>query len=85
MLIKKRQKTPRIFCVKVVISLVVKKSEYVRHENTLKHKNANNANKKTPKNADFEEIKKFECDDCKSVFKHLSSLSRHRKKCRKNI
>jgi hypothetical protein len=59
---------------------------------TAKHQYRENANKKMPKNAEFietelcSEIKSdtavfgFQCE-CKRPFKHLSSLSRHKKKC----
>ena len=69
-----------------------KKSNYDKHLATAKHQYRENANKKMPKNAEFietelcSEIKSdtavfgFQCE-CKRPFKHLSSLSRHKKKC----
>ena len=49
-----------------------KASDYNRHLATLKHKNANNANYSTAV---------YACGICAKVFKHVSSLSRHKKKC----
>jgi len=53
-----------------------KKSNYAKHLMTLKHKNANNANEKMPENAEL----KSACS-CGKIFKHMSSLSRHKVKC----
>jgi hypothetical protein len=50
-----------------------KNSDYSRHILTPKHNKAKNAN---PKNADYI------CDGCRNEFKHASSLSRHKKKCK---
>jgi hypothetical protein len=50
-----------------------KNSDYSRHLLTSKHNNAKNAN---PENADYI------CDLCSNEFKHASSLSRHKKKCK---
>jgi hypothetical protein len=51
-----------------------KQSDFSRHLITAKHLNANkaNANDATPKHV---------CSVCDHIFKHASSLSRHKKKC----
>ena len=58
-----------------------KNSDMERHNLTLKHQNAKNANS----NANFGVAEKIEifysCDFCEKKFKHASSLSRHKKKC----
>ena len=54
-----------------------KKSNYEKHLNTQKHINANNANLNNALIFN-EKI----CSICNHIFKHASSLSRHKKKCR---
>ena len=77
---KKTPKTPSSFECNLCYFKCSKQSDYNRHIMTPKHINANqmliNANNFTPKNADI-----FECDKCCKIFKHASSLSRHRKNC----
>ena len=64
-------KTPKKFnCISCDFECS-KRSDYDRHILTRKHINANDANKKA------EAI----CNKCSLVFKHASSLSRHRKTC----
>jgi len=83
MLTDANKKTPKnaqnFNCIKCDFKCC-KKSEWDRHILTRKHLDANNhrqdANKKTPKNATS-----YECDFCERLFKHMSSLSRHKKKC----
>ena len=53
-----------------------KKSNYEKHLNTQKHINANNANLNNALIFN-EKI----CSICNHIFKHASSLSRHKKKC----
>ena len=53
-----------------------KNSDYVRHINTAKHNKAKNANT---------ENAVYTCDLCDLNFIHASSLSRHKKKCKKII
>jgi len=55
-----------------------KKSNYTKHLLTLKHKNLTKPNIFNSKNAP----NKFECHQCKHVYKHASTLSSHRKKCK---
>jgi hypothetical protein len=52
-----------------------KKSEYVRHNLTAKHKNRTNRTEKTPNTAEL-----FECE-CGKVYKARNSLWYHKKKC----
>ena len=64
-------KTPKKFnCINCDFECS-KRSDYNRHILTRKHSIANDANQKN------EAI----CNKCSLVFKHTSSLSRHRKKC----
>ena len=57
-----------------------KKSDYSKHIATRKHLKANNLdNKANIKSHDDE--KKYCCSKCGVSIKHLSSLSRHKKKC----
>jgi hypothetical protein len=51
-----------------------KRSNYDKHLLTLKHKNLINPNIKNSGN-------NFECDNCKKIYKHASTLSAHKKKC----
>jgi hypothetical protein len=53
-----------------------KQSDWNRHTMTSKHKNLINPNNFTPKNAESV----FSCD-CGKVYKHMSSLCAHKKKC----
>ena len=54
-----------------------KKSEWDRHIITRKHKNLTNPNYlgSTPNN------KEIKCSNCDKIYKHLSTLSAHKKKC----
>ena len=56
-----------------------KKSDWDRHILTRKHKNANNAN-----DGDAEFCDEFTCELCNKIFKHSSSLCRHKKTCKLN-
>ena len=72
-------KNIQIFSCEVCDFKCCKKGDYNRHLMTLKHLKANfgyqNANNFTSKN-----IAAFKCELCDSTFKHISSLSRHKKK-----
>jgi hypothetical protein len=50
-----------------------KESDYTRHLMTLKHQKANIANSGG--------ATQYDCELCSRIFKHASSLSRHKKKC----
>jgi len=54
-----------------------KKSDWNRHINTRKHENLINPNYLGADN----KIKQFNCLICNKVYKHLSTLSAHKKKC----
>ncbi len=72
---KKRQK----FICEACDFVCFKKSDFIRHEATRKHKMLTNVDKmlteKCQKTPD-----EFQCE-CGKVFKHRQSLSVHRKKC----
>ena len=70
-----KEKMPKVFACLICDFKCSKKSNYNMHLLTLKHQNANNANKKEAKNAT-----PYMCDICNTVFKHVSSLSRHKRK-----
>ena len=55
-----------------------KQSDYDRHILTIKHKNANDAN---AANNHTPLQREHKCNNCKTIFKHLPSLSRHKKTC----
>ena len=55
-----------------------KQSDYDRHILTGKHKNANDAN---AANNHTPLQREHKCNNCKTIFKHLPSLSRHKKTC----
>jgi hypothetical protein len=79
-----RQKALFLFMCELCDFNCSKKSDYVRHLSTGKHKNANNANIYAnilhPKNA-TPPPSCVSCDGCARQFKHRSSLSRHKKIC----
>ena len=72
------EKTPKInnkyYCEKCDF-ICSKKSDYVRHLSTAKHKKHEMDNEKTPKNAT-----PYMCS-CGNEYKHASGLSKHKKKC----
>ena len=70
------QKMPSKFLCKICDFTCSKKSNYDVHLMTLKHQNANLCYQNVKKNA-----KPFSCEICDAGFKHMSSLSRHKKKC----
>jgi hypothetical protein len=73
MLKNANQKSPRIFVCESCDYECSKSSEYNKHKHTAKHINATNANIK---------ISKIPTCDCGKIFKHVSSLSRHKKTCK---
>jgi len=75
MLTKKPLKNPKEFkCMKCAF-ICSNKKDYTRHLMTAKHKRLTNANQKTPKNP-----LAYNCI-CGKKYKHLSSLSKHKKTC----
>jgi hypothetical protein len=69
-------KSPKKFICEKCDYLCFKSSEYNKHLATAKHQNGKNANKK---------ISEISTCECGKVFKHLSSLSRHKKTCNNHI
>lgn len=72
MLTKKVPKSSGEFICKCCNYITSRESQYVRHLTTAKHKNANNAN--------ILSIDEYTCN-CGKKYKHVSSYSRHKKKC----
>ena len=73
-IIKKTPKNADIFLCEICDFNCCKKSNYDIHILTSKHIKANNANNSNIK-------KDYKCNSCGLILKHLSSLSRHKKKC----
>ena len=72
------EKTPKnaeIYSCKKCNFKCSKKSDYIRHMGTAKHKMIMNGNEKAQKSA-----KIFDCE-CGKKYKHSSGLSRHKQKC----
>ena len=65
-----------VFCDFISIN----KSDYKRHLSTDKHKRLTNANK----NTEISENQVFTCN-CGRIYKHKSSLSKHKSKCQYNL
>ena len=79
MLTQKTPKTPKKYnCISCDFTCS-RQTEYDRHILTLKHINANN--NANIKNTDNINKKNYKCNNCDLILKHLSSLSRHKKKC----
>ena len=76
------KKTPKEFICELCDFKCSKKSNYNLHILTRKHKMVINDNKKSQKNAENAEKKLLpnQCE-CGKIYKHLSGLCRHRKKC----
>ena len=74
---KKIPKNPKIFICKNCEYYTVSKKDYEKHILTLKHKRLTNANKNPEKS---QECKIFLCN-CGKEYKHMSSLSKHKKTC----
>ena len=79
MLTKNSPKSPKYFNCTLCDYLCSKQSDYVKHNSTLKHIAANNANNNA--NVKIADKKDYKCNNCDLILKHLSSLSRHKKKC----
>ena len=65
------------FCCNICNYTTIRKSQYIRHLATRKHQILTNPNKKVPKSSIA-----FICD-CGKSYKHASSLSGHKKKCKR--
>jgi len=73
----KRQKNAKVFSCETCHFICFKNCDWDRHILTRKHKNLTNPNY-LGINADKKE---FQCIKCDKVYKHLSTLSAHKKKC----
>jgi hypothetical protein len=74
---KKIPKNPKMFICKNCEYYTVSKKDYAKHILTLKHKRLTNANKNPAKSLNYEI---FLCN-CGKEYKHMSSLSKHKKTC----
>ena len=74
---KNAPKTTKNFNCEKCDFLCSKNSDYKRHIMTAKHLNANNANADANNGVAINYL----CNVCNHIFKHGSSLSRHKKKC----
>ena len=72
---KNAEKCQKFFCEKCDF-ICCKKSNYITHLNTEKHKMVTNGNQKTPNHID--EI--FSCI-CGNTYKYRPGLARHKKTC----
>ena len=72
---KKMPKNAEIFSCKICNFECFKQSNFDKHLNTAKHKRLTNTNKKMPKNATA-----YSCI-CGKIYKHNSSLCKHKKSC----
>jgi len=79
------KKSPKIAEKKICYEcnyICFKQSEMNRHNQTLKHKNLTNPNYLISKK---DSLKYFHCNICNKKYKHLPTLSYHKKKCKGNI
>jgi len=74
----KRQKNAKEFECEKCDFICSKRCEWTRHINTRKHENLTNPNYLGVKHQKNE----FQCIKCNNVYKHLSTLSAHKKKCK---
>ena len=74
----KRQKTAKEFNCENCLFICSKKSDWERHIDTRKHENLTNPNYLGIKR----QINEFQCIKCNKVYKHSSTLSAHKKKCK---
>jgi hypothetical protein len=78
---KKSQKNPLIFeCINCDYNTCSKK-DYNKHLLTLKHKRLTNANELLTKILPNPQNEKMNVCNCGKIYKHLSSLCKHKKKC----
>ena len=78
---KKSQKNPLIFeCINCDYNTCSKK-DYNKHLLTLKHKRLTNANELLTKILPNPQNEKLNVCNCGKMYKHLSSLCKHKKKC----
>jgi hypothetical protein len=72
---EKSQKVAKKYECKRCNYICVKKSDYIKHVATAKHKRLKNANEMSPK------IATSYCCECGKTYKHQSSLCKHKKNC----
>ena len=77
---EKSQKVAKIFSCEKCDYTCCNKYDYNKHLSTRKHLNTNNANNKSQKVA-----KIFSCEKCNALYKHRSSLCKHKKTCSPTI
>ena len=77
---EKSQKIAKIFSCEKCNYTCCNKYDYNKHLSTRKHVMDNNANEKSQKIAN-----KFVCEKCNVVYKHHSSLCKHKKTCSLNV
>ena len=75
------QKNAEIFECDVCDFKCCKKSNFTKHLSTRKHLRLISLVEKNAENAEIIELK-YECPDCDKKYKHLSSLSKHKKVCK---
>ena len=73
---EKNAKNAKIFKCDSCDFICSKKSNFIKHTTTDKHKRITNGNSMVTKNAE-----QFTCEICSSVYKYKSGLCRHKKKC----
>ena len=72
---KKSQKVAKKYECKKCNYICIKKSDYIKHLSTAKHKRLKNANEMSQK------VTTSYCCECGKTYKHQSSLCKHKKNC----
>ena len=75
---KKRQKNAKEFKCEDCQFICFKKCDWDRHITTLKHQNLTNPNFL----GGLRQKNEFKCNKCDKIYKHSSTLSTHKKKCK---
>jgi hypothetical protein len=82
---EKSPKIPNMFCCNYCDYYTSSKKDYTKHLLTLKHKRLIAANENAVKNPKNPEKSLHHICGCGNIYKHPSSLCKHKKKCNKNI
>ena len=77
---EKEPKRSQVFECKICDYITYKIGNWNRHISTHKHKRLIMANKTSQKNEQHNESE-FMCENCGKMYKHSSSLCKHKKKC----
>jgi hypothetical protein len=77
---KKRQKNAKEFKCEYCQFICFKNCDWDRHITTLKHQNLTNPNFLGV----LRQKNEFQCNKCDKIYKHSSTLSTHKKKCKNN-